>query len=103
MAGILVWIVLLEYVFRSSVSEFAARKLCHAGCGAGIMILSPASLYSRLFVWSVAAGSIAMTWNLSPIPAFRFSRPHDVGVTAYLCLVSLWFYLRLPPLVLVHK
>ena len=50
----------------------------------------------RIFVWLVSASSIAMTWNLSPLPAFRFSRPKDIGVTVYLCLVSVWFLQQLP-------
>ena len=63
-------------------------------------MLDPAVWYDRWFVWNVATSSILMTWGLSPIPAFRFSRPNDVGVTAYLSLVSVWFYLGLPPPVL---
>ena len=64
------------------------------------MLLDPSIWLDRVFVWCVAASSIAMTWGLSPIPAFRFSRPNDIGVTAYLSLVSVWFYLGLPPPVL---
>ena len=42
-----------------------------------------------------------MTWELAPfLPKFKFSRPQDVGVTGYLTLVSLWFYLELPPTIL---
>ena len=67
-------------------SDFAARKLCHAGCGFLMMLLDPADAHSRWFVWSVAAGSIAMTWSLTPLPAFRFARARDVGVTA--CALS---------------
>ena len=48
----------------------------------------------------VAAVSITMTWEISPLPAFRFSRPKDKGVTIYLLLVSIWFYLQLPPMIL---
>lgn len=100
MAAIVVWIVLLEYVLVRSLSDFAARKLCHAGCGLGIMLLDSGSLAARCFVWGVAASSIMMTWNLSPLPAFRFSRPGDVGITIYLLLVSAWFHAELPSLIL---
>ena len=104
MLTISIWIVLLECTARGlrhfSWSAFVTRKLCHAGCGLGIMLLDPAVLADRLFVWGVAASSILMTWGMSPIPAFRFSRPRDVGVTAYLGLVSCWFYLRLSPPIL---
>ena len=96
MLTIVMWIVFLEYLTRGLLSNFASRKLCHAGCGAGMMMLESSRLDARCFVWAVAASSIAMTWDLSPLPAFRFSRPQDVGVTAYLSLVSVWFYLQLP-------
>lgn len=99
MLGIVVWIIGLE-LSRAALSDFAARKLCHAGCGLGMMLLDPALLRARIFVWCVAAGSIAMTWDASPLPPFRFSRPRDVGVTAYLALVSAWFALQLSPTIL---
>jgi len=98
MACIVVWIVALE--LATPLSQFAARKLCHAGCGLGIMLLDSTHAHSRFFVWAVAAGSIAMTWNLSPLPPFRFSRPRDVGITVYLLLVSLWFFLQMPSSIL---
>lgn len=98
MAAIVVWIVVLEKI--APISDFAARKLCHAGCGLGIMLLDSSRLDAQIFVWSVALGSILMTWNMSPLPPFRFSRPADVGITVYLILVSVWFALSLPPSVL---
>ncbi|KAL1519045.1 hypothetical protein AB1Y20_003313 [Prymnesium parvum] len=104
MLAIVCWIVFLELSARSrphcDATAFATRKLCHAGCGLGIMQLDPHQLAQRVFVWAIAASSILMTWGLSPVPRFRFARPDDVGVTAYLCLVSAWFYLRLPPAIL---
>ena len=39
MGGIVLWIVFLEYVSRGFLPDFHARKLCHAGCGLGIMML----------------------------------------------------------------
>ena len=81
MLAVLVWIIFLELA-TPLLSDFAARKLCHAGCGFLMMSFDPADAHSQWFVWSVAAGSIAMTWNLTPLPAFRFARAHDVGVTA---------------------
>ena len=94
MCCIVCWIIFLELT-PSLLSTFASRKLCHAGCGLGIMLLDSTHAHSRLFVWAVAASSIAMTWNLSPLPPFRFSRPKDVGITAYLLLVSVWFALQM--------
>ena len=41
-----------------------------------------------------------MTWDLSPLPPFRFARPKDVGITVYLLLVSAWFFMQLPSSVL---
>ena len=97
MIAIVSWIVVLELA-TPIFSTFAARKLCHAGCGLGIMCLDSQYLVSRFFVWAIAAGSILMTWNLSPLPPFRFSRERDVGITLYLLLVSTWFALQLPAL-----
>ena len=97
MLSIVVWIVILEL---GPLNNFVARKLCHSGCGLGIMLLNSTSLPAKVFVWLVAGSSIAMTWNLSPLPPFRFSRPRDVGITVYLGLVSAWFFLELPPTVL---
>ena len=99
MIAIVSWIVVLELA-TPIFSTFAARKLCHAGCGLGIMCLDSQYLISRYFVWAIAAGSILMTWNLSPLPPFRFSRERDVGITLYLLLVSTWFALQLPALLL---
>lgn len=100
MATIGLWVLFLAYASQGLLSDFHARKLCHAGCGLGMMLLDSTRLDARLFVWSVAASSIAMTWNLSPLPPFRFARPRDVGITVYLILVSCWFYAKLPPTIL---
>ena len=89
MLVIVAWIVFLEATPRL-LSDFASRKLCHAGCGAGMMCLDSTALAARVFVWAVAASSIAMTWDLSPLPPFRFARRRDVGITVYLLLVSAW-------------
>lgn len=99
MIAIGVWIVFLE-LSPSLLSDFLARKLCHAGCGLGMMLLDSTRIDCRVFVWAVAASSILMTWNMSPLPPFRFARPRDVGITVYLSLVSLWFAWELPPTVL---
>eukprot|EP00928_Gymnodinium_smaydae_P029180 TRINITY_DN22050_c0_g2_i3.p2 TRINITY_DN22050_c0_g2~~TRINITY_DN22050_c0_g2_i3.p2 ORF type:complete len:280 (-),score=39.85 TRINITY_DN22050_c0_g2_i3:999-1802(-) len=94
------WICFLEFV-PCATSEFVARKLCHAGCGLAMLALDSRQLPARIFVWTVAAASISMTWGLSPLPPFRFAKEaRDIGVTIYLLIVSLWFALQLPPLVL---
>merc|ERR1711972_327726 len=61
-------------------------------------LLDPTDMCARLFVYTVAVSSIAMTW-LTLLLTFRFARSRDVGVTGYLFLVSAWFALRLPPTV----
>lgn len=100
MSAIALWVIFLAYPSVGVLNDFYARKLCHAGCGLGMMLLDSKRLDCRLFVWAVAASSIAMTWNLSPLPPFRFARPKDVGITVYLMLVSVWFYAQLQPLIL---
>ena len=94
MALITLWIGFLEWGSRRLLSNFAARKLCHAGCGMGFMLLDAAKPECRSFVWAVAASSVALTWDLLPLPPFRFASPRDVGVTVYLALISAWFYLQ---------
>lgn len=100
MTLITLWIGFLEWGSKRLLSNFAARKLCHAGCGVGFMFLDAAQPECRIFVWAVAASSIALTWDLLPLPPFRFASPRDVGVTVYLGLVSAWFYLQLPASIL---
>ena len=95
MALITLWIGFLEWGSRRLLSNFAARKLCHAGCGMGFMLLDAAKPECRSFVWAVAASSVALTWDLLPLPPFRFASPRDVGVTVYLALISAWFYQQL--------
>ena len=99
MLAITVWIVTLELTPRV-LNDFFARKLCHAGCGLGMLFLDSARLDCQAFVWAISAGSILMTWNMSPLPPFRFARPRDVGITVYLLLVSGWFAVQLPPRIL---
>jgi hypothetical protein len=98
MLAICVWIVLLEKVLP--ISNFAARKLCHAGCGLGMLLLDSNTLEARVFVFMLASSSILMVWDLAPLPRFRFAQPGDVGVTVYLLLVAAWFFAKQPPLLL---
>lgn len=95
-----IWIVFLE-LSTELLPNFVARKLCHAGCGFGMLLLDSTDLRARLFVYFVSVSSIAMTWGLSPLPKFRFSDARDVGITIYLIGVSTWFYLQQPVAVLM--
>ena len=94
------WLLLLAFgtaIFP--VSDFAARKLCHAGSGALMLLLDPHDWRARLFVHGVVVSSLAMTW-IEALPAFRFGQRRDVGITIYLLLVAAWFQLELPLLVI---
>ena len=93
--GVSTYIIFLEKSASCGVSDFAARKLCHAGSGAMMMCLDPTDSHATFFVLLVAVSSIAMTWEVSPLPPFRFSRKHDIGITIYLILVSIWFLMQL--------
>ena len=57
--------------------------------------LDPRDPLARYFVYSVAASSLAMVWQLLPVK-FRFARPRDVGISVYLAIVTTFFYLLLP-------
>merc|ERR1740121_1008435 len=79
-------------------SNFAARKACHAGSGALMLLLDSDDPVARYFIYSVVCSSLAMTWRLVPswVPAFRFGDLYDAGITIYLLIVGAWFHLRLP-------
>jgi len=52
---------------------------------------------ARWVVYVFAVATLLATWDMIPkLPAFRFARPNDVGMTAYMCVVMLWFYAGLP-------
>ncbi|GMH60268.1 hypothetical protein TrRE_jg7723, partial [Triparma retinervis] len=101
MVFVVLYILLLELLPPSLLPPFLARKLCHAGCGLCIMLLSPLEAKNRTFVHLVAASTILTTWSIIPnLPKLRFSRERDVGITAYLTLVSAWFHLEMDPKIL---
>ena len=94
---VLLYLIILHFL---PLNPFITRKLVHTGCGYMILQLIPEQLLDRHFIYAVSITSIIMTWwPKSPIK-FKFTRPNDVGVTAYLCIVSLWFYLGLSPKIL---
>jgi len=65
-----------------------------------ILHLLPNESLDRHFVYLVSVSSILMTWLPDSPVKFKFTRPKDVGVTAYLVIVSLWFFLRMDPVIL---
>lgn len=94
---------LLSFLQKSSecLSNFQARKLCHAGTGLIILQLDSRDPQERLFVYIFGLGALALTWELVPkMKPFRWARKHDVGMTVYCLVAMLWFWLQLPILVL---
>lgn len=79
-------------------SAFAARKACHAGSGALMLLLDPEEWIARWYVYGVVVTSLGMTWKLLPtwVPPFRFGADYDAGITIYLMIVAVWFYLQRP-------
>lgn len=65
------------------------------------MLLDPTKPSNKHFVYAVSASTIISTWMQNAhIPKLRFSRDRDVGITAYLTLVSFWFYKGIDPKIL---
>jgi len=102
-----VWLVILVQSalipflqFGSGVlpSNFAARKTCHAGSGALMLLLDSKDVVARCFVYLVVVTSLAMTWRFVPkwVENFRFGKDYDWGITCYLVIVGFWFYMQLP-------
>ena len=87
--------LLLVLQFANFGSNFAARKACHSGSGFLMLFLDASQYEARYFVYSVVAGSLAMTW-ISSLPVLRFGKRFDVGITIYLLLVGTWFHLQIP-------
>jgi len=93
-------LLLVLELFPGLLSQFAARKICHAGTGLLMLTLDSGEASARAAVWLVAVSSILMTWNITKavgIPPFRFGAEKDIGITIYLLLVMFWFYAELPP------
>lgn len=94
---------LLAFLERSSgfLSNFHARKLCHAGTGLMLLQLDSRQQLVRFFVYAVGLSALAMTWEVHPrLRPFRFGRTRDIGMTAYMLVAMLWFFLQLPVYVL---
>eukprot|EP00933_Yihiella_yeosuensis_P038441 TRINITY_DN32373_c0_g1_i1.p1 TRINITY_DN32373_c0_g1~~TRINITY_DN32373_c0_g1_i1.p1 ORF type:complete len:258 (+),score=25.46 TRINITY_DN32373_c0_g1_i1:103-876(+) len=90
---------LLAFLERSSsfLSNFQARKLCHAGTGLMLLQLDSRVQLTRYFVYIFGISALAMTWQVHPkLRPFRFGRQHDVGMTAYMFVAMIWFAFELP-------
>lgn len=91
-------LIFLQFGEKALPSLFAARKACHAGSGALMLLLDSRDPIARAFIYVVVVSSLAMTWRLVPkwVPSFRFGDVYDVGISVYLLIVFAWFYLQQP-------
>lgn len=90
---------LLAFLQKSNecLSNFHARKICHAGTGLLLLQLDSRQEEARWFVYMIGVGSLAMTWEIHPrLKPFRFGKSRDIGISAYLIVAMLWFRLQLP-------
>jgi len=93
---ILLEVTVLLFCEFGPVSLFLARKLCHAVSGVMMLHLDMEDWLARYFVYSVAASSLIMVWQLGTTYNFRFSRTRDVGISVYLVIVTVFFYTKTP-------
>ncbi len=78
------------------LNDFNARKVCHSVSGLLMMQLDPHDGVARCYVYAVVLVSLSLTW-VDAMPCLRFARKkRDTGISIYLCIVALWFYLELP-------
>jgi len=94
---------LLAFLEKSSkcVTNFQARKCCHAGTGLMLLQFDSRTAQSRALVYVIGLFSLGMTWEVIPgIPPFRFGKSRDIGMTVYLVVATVWFFLELPIVVL---
>merc|ERR1719499_940373 len=94
---------LLAFLEKSEkcITNFQARKMCHAGTGLMLLQFDSRKPQARLLVYLIGIFSLAMTWELIPgIRPFRFGKSRDIGMTVYLVVAMLWFWLELPIVVL---
>jgi hypothetical protein len=94
----------LVFVRPKWLSGFVARKACHMVSGLCMILLGSDERVYRVFVYLVTVASLCMTWEIFPFntkkPLLWFGSPQDVGITIYLLLVGLWFFLKLPVYIL---
>lgn len=79
------------------LSNFQARKICHAGTGLMLLQLDSRQQEVRWLVYVFGICSLAMTWEIHPkLRPFRFGKTRDIGMTAYMLVAMLWFSLEMP-------
>mmetsp|Transcript_288 Transcript_288/g.944 ORF Transcript_288/g.944 Transcript_288/m.944 type:complete len:209 (-) Transcript_288:97-723(-) len=84
-----VLLVLLQANPGNRLPKFYARKICHGLTGIILQALDTTLPEVKVFVHSVTITSLTMLWAPS-VPNWRFGRKRDVGMTFYLCLLSVW-------------
>mmetsp|Transcript_114827 Transcript_114827/g.245139 ORF Transcript_114827/g.245139 Transcript_114827/m.245139 type:complete len:245 (-) Transcript_114827:60-794(-) len=90
---------LVAFLEKSSqcVSNFQARKMCHAGTGLLLLQIDSREPQARWFVYIFGLGALAMTWEVIPrLKPFRFGKSRDIGMTAYMLVAMLWFRMEMP-------
>lgn len=90
---------LLAFLEKSGrcISDFYARKICHACTGLMLLQLDSRTPQDRTLVYLMGVGSLAVTWELLPrVRPFRFGRARDVGMTVFSVVAILWFWCELP-------
>ena len=89
-------ILVLCFCEFGPVSNFLARKMCHAFSGVMMLHLDMTDWMARYFVYSVAGSSLIMVWQIGTSYKFRFSSTRDIGISVYLCIVTLFFFTQTP-------
>mmetsp|Transcript_8326 Transcript_8326/g.8235 ORF Transcript_8326/g.8235 Transcript_8326/m.8235 type:complete len:169 (+) Transcript_8326:3-509(+) len=73
----------------------------HAGTGLLMLCLNSKYFINRLFIYGLVVSSLIMTWEVIPgLPNWRFGTYGDVGITVYLVVLGVWYYMELPIVVL---
>mmetsp|Transcript_67557 Transcript_67557/g.208989 ORF Transcript_67557/g.208989 Transcript_67557/m.208989 type:complete len:255 (+) Transcript_67557:94-858(+) len=90
---------LLGFLQKSTqcLTDFQARKMCHAGTGLLLLQLDSRDAQARWFVYLVGVGGLVMTWQVIPkIEPFRFGKTRDIGMTVYMLVAMAWFSAQMP-------
>ncbi|CAD7961987.1 unnamed protein product [Amoebophrya sp. A25] len=74
----------------------STRTLAFTASGLMMLFLDPADPLARYFVYAVVVSSLMMVWELGAPFKFRYAQTRDVGITVYLIIVAIFFYLQTP-------
>lgn len=93
---IILEVIVLLFCEFGPISQFLARKICHAFSGVMMLHLDMEDWMARYFVYSVVASTLVMVWQVGVNFNFRFSTTRDIGVSVYLGIVTCFFYTQTP-------